>query len=156
MQVPIRAITIRGTNTEPDQTIWLSDQPADSEIGSAIDLAYLSKWANLMRVFEIYTLAEDHLICVHDHNVIGGSNVEVIISVGSLRAYLNNVSIQIWSVALLLLLPLALILHVVLRRVVLKSLDELFIGLYGLGLTGAPEEIEGGQQTVANVEKFHE
>jgi hypothetical protein len=91
MQVPIRAITIRGTNIELDETIWLFDQPADPEIGSAIDLSYLSKWANLMRVFEIYTLAEDRLICVHDHNVIGGSNVEVIISVGSLRAYLNNV-----------------------------------------------------------------
>ena len=95
-------------------------------------------------------------MCVHDHDVIGGSNVEAIISVGALRAHLNSVSIQIWTVSLLLLLPLALTLRVVLRRVVLKSLDELFIGLYGRGLTASPEEIEGGQQTVANVEKFHE
>ena len=95
-------------------------------------------------------------MCVHDHDVIGGSNVEAIISVGALRAHLNSVSIQIWTVSLLLLLPLALTLRVVLRRVVLKSLDELFIGLYGRGLTASPEEIDGGQQTVANVEKFHE
>jgi len=156
IQVPIRAITIRGTGPEPDQTIWLSDRPAEPEIGSVIDLAHLSQWGNLMRLLQIYTLPEEHLMCVHDHDVIGGSNVEAILSVGSLRAYLNNVSIQIWSVALLLLLPLALILRVVLRRVVLKSLDELFIGLYGRGLTAAPEEIEGGQQTVATVEKFHE
>lgn len=32
----------------------------------------------------------------------------------------------------------------------------MFIGFNGRGLTGVPEEIEGGQQTLANVEKFHE
>jgi signal transduction histidine kinase len=156
IQIPIRAITILGADEAPDQTIWLSDPPPNPEILSSVDLANLSQWANLMRLIQIYTLPEGHLMCVHDHDVIGGSNVEVVISVGALRAYLNSVSVQIWSAALLLLLPLALILRVVLRRVVLQSLDELFIGLYGRGLTGSPDEIAGGQQAVANVDRFHE
>ena len=155
-QVPIRAIMIRGTGEASDQMIWLSDPPANWEIGSSVDMANLPRWANLVRLFQIYMLPAEHLMCVHDHGVIGGSNVESMISVGSIRAHLNGVSIQIWSVALLFLLPLALILRVVLRRVVLRSLDDLFIGLYRRGLTGSPEKIKGGQQTVANVEKFHE
>ena len=60
IQVPIRAITIRGTGPEPDQTIWLSDRPAEPEIGSVIDLAHLSQWGNLMRLLQIYTLPEEH------------------------------------------------------------------------------------------------
>lgn len=125
---------------EPD----IANQIEPSQIGQLVNLTSLRPARNLSNLIQLYMLDASHLLRLHNADAAGGANIEVIVSAQAQRTYLNRMALQIWAIALVLLFPMALILRVVMRRVVLHSLDELFVGLYGRGLVGSPDEIEGG------------
>lgn len=159
-RTPIWGINILGHDATSDEMVWfvepdIANQIEPSQIGQLVNLTSLRPARNLSNLIQLYMLDASHLLRLHNADAAGGANIEVIVSAQAQRTYLNRMALQIWAIALVLLFPMALILRVVMRRVVLHSLDELFVGLYGRGLVGSPDEIEGGQQIVANVEDFH-
>ena len=152
--LPLAGIEIRTAEAEGPTYIWLVTSPLFGEIVETFEMQNVSTIEGLRRIGRIFGCPRDKLFAIYDTSMPGGENIRAIASYGIFQDALKLRILTVVLPAILVALLMALVFPFALQRMVLASLDDLFVRLYGISAVGkSPNSVED-ERLLASLDDF--
>ncbi len=152
--LPLAGIEIKSAEADSPSYIWLVTSPPFGEIVETFSLQGVSPLEGLLRISRIFGCPPDKLFAIYDTSVPGGENIRAIASYGVFQEVVKRSSLIALSPVVLVSLILALVFPYALQRMVVNTLDDLFVRLYGSTALGQIDAPEDKQNLLASLDNF--
>jgi signal transduction histidine kinase len=153
--LPLSGILLSVPEGEP-RLIWLVAETEPQPIDEVFVLSDVSRLARVGMVARLFAAPPDSLIALSNPALPGAAQVQAVSSRGIFRDMLVTMFWRLLGPMMIVFLLVALVFPRLVRRAVLRSLDALFVMLYGRKLEPSPDMPDEARGLFASVEQFQE
>ena len=135
--------------------IWLVTEPKPKPDFDVIDLTHAGVLDGIINMFAVMSAAPDDQFAFFDRAMPEGRYVRAFASYDVWQQYMSGVLLRISLAFIGVCTIFVLIFRIFFRRLMLQSLDDLFVRLYGSAAMGV-ENADDAQSLLASLDKFQD
>lgn len=148
-------IEVRRAGEAQARLIWLVVSPQPAEISHTIDLSQAGVFDGIHTLFWLLVTPSDRQFAIYNGPTNASLGVRAIATAGVWHEYMLGIYIRIFIAFLGICILFTIFFSVFFRRLVLESLDDLFVRLYGSAAMGVSDP-DDAQSLLASLDAFQD
>lgn len=152
--LPLAGIEIKTAEADRSTYIWLVSNPPFGEVVETFELQNVSPLDGLFMISRIFACPPDKLFDIYDTSLPGGENIRAIASYGVFQDAIEKRLTMVLTPILFISIMIALVFPYALKSMVVSTLDDLFIRLYGSAAMGRLDEDVDKDNILASLDNF--